>query len=562
MPRALIADLSGATLTGDERIFLAEFDPLGVVLFRRNIENPEQLSDLIAEFRSCVGRDDAPVLIDQEGGRVARLREPHWWSGLPPARLGTAGPEAARLAARLLALDMNAVGIDVVCAPCLDLRIDGMHAVIGDRSFGADAGIVAACGAAFREGLEEGGVQPMIKHLPGHGRVGVDPHDASPSTDADLRTLREHDFRPFRALNDAPWGMTAHVVYKAIDPDPAGDPVARRDRRRRPRRHRLRRRADERRHRHERPFGRPRGADAAVPGGGLRRGHALQPAAPGPARRRRGGADARRRRAAARGSGRGEEAATVRRVRPGGRARALGRPGGGGLMGAAPDSLLYQISIWLLPVVTAITLHEAAHGWVAWKLGDDTARLAGRVTFNPLAHIDRFGTILLPGLLLLVGAPFLFGYAKPVPVDFRRLRRPKRDMVRVAAAGPGANLAMAFAAALLMNLTPLLPDAAALWVHRNLANALIVNVVLAVFNMLPLPPLDGGRVVAGLLPAALARPYARIERYGIPIVVALIALPPLIGAQFGVDLSVLRWILLPPVEYAIEAILALAGRGG
>ncbi len=231
-------------------------------------------------------------------------------------------------------------------------------------------------------------------------------------------------------------------------------------------------------------------------------------------------------------------------------------------MGIDLDDLLYRISVWLLPVVTAITLHEAAHGWVAWKLGDDTARRAGRVTFNPLAHIDRFGTILLPGLLLLVKAPFLFGYAKPVPVDFRRLRRPRRDMVWVAAAGPGVNLAMAFAAALLMHLAPVLPDAAALWVSHNLGNALVINVVLAVFNMLPLPPLDGGRVVTGLLPAGLARPYSRIERYGLPIVIALIALPPLIGAEIGRDLSVLRWILLPPVEYAIDAILALAGQGG
>ena len=219
MPRALITDLSGTAPTEDERLFLSELDPLGVVLFGRNIDNPRQLSDLVSEFRSCVGRDDAPVLIDQEGGRVARLRAPHWWGGVPAASLGTAGPEAARLAARLLARDMSAVGIDVVCAPCLDLRIDGMHAAIGDRSFGADARTVSACGAAFCEGLLEGGVQPMIKHMPGHGRVGVDPHDALPSTSADLRTLREHDFRPFRALNDAPWGMTAHVVYEAIDPD-------------------------------------------------------------------------------------------------------------------------------------------------------------------------------------------------------------------------------------------------------------------------------------------------------------------------------------------------------
>ena len=158
-------------------------------------------------------------MIDQEGGRVARLRAPHWWGGASAESLGTAGPEAAKLAGRLIAADTSAMGINVVCAPCLDLRISGMHAVIGDRSFGADWRAVSACGGAFCEGLLEGGVQPMIKHMPGHGRVSVDPHDVLPSTDASFETLREHDFRPFRALNDAPWGIAAHVVYKAIDPD-------------------------------------------------------------------------------------------------------------------------------------------------------------------------------------------------------------------------------------------------------------------------------------------------------------------------------------------------------
>ena len=223
------------------------------------------------------------------------------------------------------------------------------------------------------------------------------------------------------------------------------------------------------------------------------------------------------------------------------------------------STLLQTASVWILPVLTAITLHEAAHGWMAWKLGDDTAKRHGRVSFNPARHVDPFGTLVLPGILLAVKAPFLFGYAKPVPVNFARLRRPRRDMIWVAAAGPGINLVMAYLAAVLMYAAVLAPDVARAWLFQNLENALVLNVLLAVFNLLPLPPLDGSRVVLGLLPPRLAVRYARLERYGMAIIIGLLLVLPFVSAQMGMRIDLLPWLLLAPMEFVIGVILNLAG---
>jgi len=206
------------------------------------------------------------------------------------------------------------------------------------------------------------------------------------------------------------------------------------------------------------------------------------------------------------------------------------------------DVIAYEVSVWLLPAVTAITLHEAAHGFVAHALGDDTAWRMGRVSLNPAKHIDPFGTILLPALLLLIRAPFLFGYAKPVPVNFGALHHPRRDMVLVAAAGPATNLLLALIAALGFHVLNLFPVQVAEWIAANLTNALVLNAVLVVFNMLPIPPLDGGRIVTGMLPKVLAVPYSRLAAYGLPLLIVFIFVLPLLGAQFGINLNISSFI--------------------
>lgn len=222
--RAFITGLAGTTLANDERAFLREAQPWGLIVFKRNISDPVQVADLIASFREAVG-GKAPVLVDQEGGRVQRLGPPHWPVYPPGAVYGrlyerdpAAGLAAARLGARLIAADLEPLGIDVDCMPLADVPVAGGNAVIGDRAYGERPDQVAALAGAIAKGLQEGGVLPVLKHLPGHGRATVDSHNQLPVVDADRATLEATDFAAFRPLANLPLGMTAHVVFTAIDP--------------------------------------------------------------------------------------------------------------------------------------------------------------------------------------------------------------------------------------------------------------------------------------------------------------------------------------------------------
>lgn len=223
-PLAAIYGCSSTVLGAEEHSFFSETRPLGFILFQRNCVSPDQIRRLVEDLRDSVGRADAPVLIDQEGGRVQRLKPPQWRDA-PPASLFAAlyekdrerAVEAVRLNARLLAHELDVLGITVDCAPVLDVPQAGADPIIGDRALGNDPDTISALARAACEGFLEGGVLPVIKHIPGHGRADVDSHKALPNIEADLNTLSKIDFAPFRALKDMPWAMTAHVLYKALD---------------------------------------------------------------------------------------------------------------------------------------------------------------------------------------------------------------------------------------------------------------------------------------------------------------------------------------------------------
>ena len=228
-PRAAVLGCAGPVLDADERRFMAAADPAGFILFKRNCEHPEQVRALVAALKEAVGRPDAPVLIDQEGGRVTRLGPPHWRAPPVPALLGAlagideaAGVRAAWLSARLVAADLHPLGVTLNCAPVLDLRFAEASKVVGDRSLGADPRAVARLGRAIAEGLRAGGIVPAVKHMPGHGRATADSHAVLPRVDASLKSLRTRDFVPFRALRDAPAGLTSHVCYTALDAEHPG----------------------------------------------------------------------------------------------------------------------------------------------------------------------------------------------------------------------------------------------------------------------------------------------------------------------------------------------------
>jgi Zn-dependent protease len=229
------------------------------------------------------------------------------------------------------------------------------------------------------------------------------------------------------------------------------------------------------------------------------------------------------------------------------------------MMGGAGNlnQMIATATTWILPIIFAVTFHEAAHGFVARLFGDDTALRAGRVTFNPLRHIDPMGTVLLPALLLVTSG-FMFGYAKPVPVNFGRLRPPRMGMVLVALAGPGTNVLLAIVSTLLLYGVVLLPAVGSLWVERNLVNSLQINAVLCVFNLLPIPPLDGGRVAVGLLPRALAMPLARLEPYGLMIIMGLFLLG-YISARTGLGLNPLGYLIGVPANLLIRFVLLITG---
>jgi beta-N-acetylhexosaminidase len=224
-PKAFITGLSGTALNADERAFIAAERPWGFILFKRNVETPQQVASLVDELKKCAGRREAPVLIDQEGGRVQRLGPPNWPSYPPGALFGRLydldpglGLRAARLGSRLIAEDLRELGITADCLPLADVPVAGADGVIGDRAYGTEPRKVAAIARAVTEGLEQGGILPVLKHIPGHGRATADSHLRLPTVDTQAKDLETTDFAAFQPLADLPMAMTAHVVFSAIDP--------------------------------------------------------------------------------------------------------------------------------------------------------------------------------------------------------------------------------------------------------------------------------------------------------------------------------------------------------
>ena len=224
MLSAFITGLAGEALTGDEWRFVQDARPCGLILFKRNCQSPEQVKGLVNSFKDAIGSDDLLILIDQEGGRVQRLQPPHWRLLPPAANFGRLYREdaafaitAARAVAQVTAMDLRALGINTNCAPCLDLPVPGMTDAIGDRAYGPEVEMIIALGRAVADGLAHGGVLPVMKHLPGHGRAKSDSHKLLPVVSTGLDELAATDFAPFRALNDLPIGMTAHILFSDID---------------------------------------------------------------------------------------------------------------------------------------------------------------------------------------------------------------------------------------------------------------------------------------------------------------------------------------------------------
>ncbi len=222
------------------------------------------------------------------------------------------------------------------------------------------------------------------------------------------------------------------------------------------------------------------------------------------------------------------------------------------------SNLLTGIATWGIPLILALTLHEACHGLVANMLGDPTAKLQGRLTLNPIKHIDPMGTILLPLMLLIMGG-FLFGYAKPVPVVARNFKNPRRDMIWVALAGPGANILLAIIGILLFPILNIVPELMTEFLQENLQNLIFINCLLATLNMLPLPPLDGGRVICGLLPLRASQKYNRIEPYGIFILVGVIFILPMLGNVLGLNINLGGFLIMEPAQYVAQFLVSIFG---